>query len=146
MRKNIEREVAAALLAGGSGSVPLEALIRKGLTNYRDVRRSLDSCGLAGAVHDVRTSKSGRDYVRAQLRRGAKLHIHLAPRSAYRDGSLDSKTMPLVTIVPARGVDRRYMDAGPGGEGTGRASGHGHRDRDANCPRHRARAAPPVRA
>lgn len=111
MKANLRREVAAAALSGGTGSEPVEALLRKGFANYRDVRRALDNCGLGQAVRDLRTSKSGRDYVRISLRRGATAHIHLALRSWYKDGTVASQQMPLVTIIPARGADRRHMDA-----------------------------------
>lgn len=113
MKANLRREVAVAALGGGTGTEPVEALLRKGLSNYRDVRRSLEACGLAEAVRDLRTSKAGRDYVRVALRRGATAQIHLAPKSWYRDGTFElKKTVPLVTIVPRVGASRLHMDAG----------------------------------
>ncbi len=112
MKANLRREVAVAALGGGTGTEPVEALLKKGLDNYRDVRRSLIANGLAEAVRDMRTSKAGRDYVRVALRRDATVRIHLAPRSYYRDGTFDSKAVALVTIGPARGADRIHMDAG----------------------------------
>jgi len=112
MKANLRREVAVAALSGGTGSEPVEALLRKGLGNYRDVRLSLGKCGLIEAVRDLRRSKAGRDYIRVALRRGATVHIHLALKSAYPDGTFDTKPTPLVTIHPARGASRRHMDAG----------------------------------
>lgn len=111
MKANLRREVAAAALSGGTGSEPVEALLRKGFGKYRDVRRSLDNCGLSQAVRDMRKSKAGRDYIRISLRRGAAAHIHLALRSWYADGTLDARQLPLVTVIPARGAEHRYMDA-----------------------------------
>ena len=111
MKANLRREVAAAALGGGTGSEPVETLLRKGFANYRDVRRTLDNCGLSQAIRDMRKSKSGRDYVRISLRRGATAHIHLALRSWYADGTMASQQLPLVTIIPVRGADRRHMDA-----------------------------------
>lgn len=111
MKANLRREVAAAALSGGTGIEPVEVLLRKGFANYRDVRRSLDNCGLSQAIRDMRKSKSGRDYVRISLRRGATAHIHLALRSWYADGTVDQKQLPLVTIIPVRGAERRHMDA-----------------------------------
>lgn len=111
MKANLRREVAVAALGGGTGSEPVEALLRKGFGNYRDVRRSLDNCGLSMAIRDMRKSKSGRDYVRVSLRRGATAHIHLAVRSYHSDGTMDHKQLPLVTVIPARGGERRHMDA-----------------------------------
>lgn len=111
MKASLRREVAVAALSGGTGTEPVEALLRKGLSNYRDARRSLDNCGLSLAIRDMRRSKSGRDYVRVSLRRGATAHIHLALRSSYADGTFDQKQQPLVTIIPAHGANRRHMDA-----------------------------------
>jgi len=113
MKANLRREIAVAALSGGSGSEPVEALVLKGLSNYRDVRRSLGGCGLIEAVRDLRKSKAGRDYVRVALRRGASAHVHLSPRDWYQDGTIGNKAMPLVTIHPVRGVSRRHMDATP---------------------------------
>lgn len=111
MKASLRREVAVAALSGGTGSEPVEALLRKGFGNYRDVRRSLDSCGLSQAVRDMRKSRAGRDYIRISLRRGATAHIHLALRSWHADGTIDSRQLPLVTIIPVRGAEHRYMDA-----------------------------------
>ena len=111
MKANLRREVAVAALSGGTGTEPVEALVRKGLANYRDVRLSLGKCGLVEAVRDLRKSKAGRDYVRVALRRGATAHIHLTLKSTYPDGSVASNPAPLVTIHPARGASRRHMDA-----------------------------------
>lgn len=110
MKANLQREMAAAALSGGTGGEPIGQLIRKGLDNYRDVRLALGRCGLAEAVRDLRKAKAGRDYVRVALRRGVTVQIHLAPRGWYKDGSWDQKPMGLVTVLPRVGLYRRYMD------------------------------------
>jgi len=109
VKASLRREVAVAALSGGTGTEPVEALLRKGFGNYRDVRRNLGSCGLTAALSDLRANKAGRDYVRVALRRGATARIHLAPVRPHTNGPIGH--IPLVTIIPARGAERRHMDA-----------------------------------
>ena len=122
MKADLRREVAAAALGGGKGTEPVEALLRKGLSNYRDVRLTLDRCGLSEAVRDLRKSKAGRDYIRVALRRGVTARIPLAQRS-FRAETFDSKAVALVTIWPAQGGAQDYMDAASAARGLAQRAG-----------------------
>ena len=109
MRANLQREVAAAALSGGTGGEPILALITKSLTVFRGTRLTLRDAGLKSGIWAVRNAKAGRDYVRVTLTRCVTARIHMMPSEA--SGSPGSTMEPLVTVHPVQGKPRRYFDA-----------------------------------
>lgn len=117
MRKNLEREIAAAALGSGDGREAVQQLFQQGLTAYRDARLGLRGAGLDDAL--LRPGR--RDYVRIGLPRGASVRLHLAPYDRPRpSGGLVN--MPLFTVI-RRSVPTRYMDVVPGAKELARRVG-----------------------
>lgn len=103
MRKNLEREIAAAALGGGSGREAAKPLIAKGLVAYRTARLGLRNAGLEEAL--LRAPPGRRDYVRVRLPRGASVRLHLAPT-----GTGATRPMPLLTVFSRDGGMALYME------------------------------------
>lgn len=107
MRANLQREIAAAAIGGGSGQEPVHALITRGLSVLRDARRLLRDAGLSAALAALRDAKAGRAYVRVALPRGAHARLALQPPDF---GRINGGPRPLVTVYPARGNPRASFD------------------------------------
>jgi hypothetical protein len=124
MRKNLEREIAAAALGGGQGTEPILALVTTGLDVLRGTRLTLRAAGLKDGLGAVRSSKTGRDYVRVALPRGVTARFHLTPpEPTLINGRVAGHMVPLLTILPVQGKPRLYFDVPPAAKELARRAG-----------------------
>jgi len=125
MRKNLEREIAAAALGGGTGAEPVLALVTKGLDVLRGTRLTLRAAGLKDGLGAVRSSKTGRDYVRVALPRGVTARFHLTPTEPrlINGNVVAGHMVPLLTILPVQGKPRLYFDVPPAAKELSRRAG-----------------------
>ncbi len=117
MRKNLEREIAAAALGSGDGTEAVRLLLMKGLHAFREARLGLREAGLFEAM----LRKSGRDYVRIGLPRGASVRLHLPAHGQTRLGG--STSMPLLTLFKRNEQGTPYMEPSRGAKELARRVG-----------------------
>lgn len=104
-RGRIKKAMALAVLGG---HVPSERLILDGLNVLVETRKRLELAGLAAGLDRGDT----RGYVRTQLSRKRKVHIHLDPRVERRPTGTAKGPPPLVTIVRQSGRKEPYRAIG----------------------------------